>query len=358
MSQANVFFDFETRSAVDLREAGTDVYASDETTDALCLAYAVNDGPVSLWKLGDPAPLDLFMELQGGAAMIAHNAAFEYDLWNKCCSRKYGWPELPHEQLFCTMTYAYSLNLPGSLENCARALGIDKQKDMKGHRVMLQLAKPRKVHPDGRIDWWTPEDAPEKFQAMHEYCIQDLLVERQLLPRLRALTPKERELWILDQKINQRGVHIDAGAVKAAMDLIEMEKVRLNKEMKDVTNNAVSTFNAIGQMRDWLELQGVETPGVAKADVISILEKPNIPARVRRALEIRQEGARSSTAKLRKMLSGISRDGRVRGCFQYHGAGATGRWAGRRIQLHNLPRPKMKQNEIEAVLDLLGKVSA
>lgn len=358
MKQVNVFFDFETRSAVDLKAAGADVYARSETTDALCLAYAINDGPVHLWKLGDPAPFELFMELEAGAAMIAHNAAFEYDIWNKCCAPKYGWPELPHEQLYCTMTYAYALNLPGSLENCARALGIDKQKDMKGHRIMLQLSKPRKVMPDGEIVWWTVEDVPEKYAATYDYCVQDLLVERELLKRLRVLSPIERKLWILDQKINQRGVYIDAPAVKAAIDLLEMEKRRLNAEMKDTTNSAVSTFNAVGQIRDWLQNQGIETPGVTKADVVTLLEREHLPERVRRALQIRQEGGRSSTAKLAKMLSGISFDGRVRGSFQYHGAGQTGRWAGRRIQLHNLPRPTISQKNIEAIIDLLGKVGA
>lgn len=358
-----ISIDFETRSAVDLRKAGVDVYASDASTDALCLAWAVDDAPVEIWRLGDPMPFDLFFEIEDGAEVYAWNAPFEWHIWNLCCVPKYGWPPLPIEQLFCSMAMSYAMAMPGKLENCAIAIGSKLQKDMTGNRVMMQLSQPRAFE-NGKTIWWRPSQAKdnkdlaeilEKFEKLYNYCIQDVEVEREIAKNLVPLSRQEREIWLLDFEINRRGVRIDASAVLSAMALLDFEKEFNTREMRRMTGNMVSTPDAVAQIKFYLESKGLDVPSLAKADVLDMLALDDLPDDCRRVLELRKSSAKSSTAKLDAMFQGASNDGRVRGCFQYHGA-ATGRWSGRRIQLQNLPRSKIKQDEIEKVFELLGRV--
>jgi DNA polymerase bacteriophage-type len=360
MSVWKIHIDFETRSACDLKKSGADVYARHPTTDPLCMAWALNDEPVELWKLHEPPPVDLFMLIKDKVAIYAHNCAFELAIWNNVCIKKLGWPPLPVEQTHCTMAMAYAMALPGSLEKAAAAAGIKHQKDMAGHRVMLQISQPRNsedlANSFGIPIWYEKKDYPEKFEQLYSYCINDVEIERELSDRLLPLCPQERRVWLLDQKINQRGVEVDLKSAQVARKLVAFETNRLNEEIRRVTNNAVATCTAHAQLKDWIKSKGIKCDGVAKGDVVELLSSPVLPLDVRDALLLRQEAAKSSTAKLESMLNGTCEDGRSRGLFQYHGAG-TGRWAGRRIQLHNLPRPKLNQNEIENVFDIFGRVS-
>lgn len=346
----HLHLDFETRSTVDIKKAGADVYARHPSTDVWCIGWSVDDGPVKLWRdeISDSKFID---EIARGATVIAHNAAFELAIWNHVMVPRYGWPPLKPEQCICTMAMAYAMALPGSLDGAAAAVGLDQQKDMKAWRVMLQLSQPRSEK-DGNVVWYTPESHPEKFETLYAYCKQDVEVERQLFKRLLQLSPAEQEMWLIDQRINQRGVQVDLKTVKAAKAIVEAEKARLDAKMRKLTNNAVATCSAAAQITGWLRFRGVETAGVAKGDVVDLLADPTLPADCRAVLKLRQEAAKSSTAKLDAMLLGVCDDGRIRGMFQYHGA-ATGRWAGRRVQLQNLPRPVLAQDDIDGVFDIL-----
>lgn len=140
--------DFETYSPVDLKSAGLHNYATNPFTGVHCLGYCFDDGPVELFnfhseRMAEDHPL--LLHVAGGGEVVAHNAAFEFAIWNNVCVPKYGWPLLKLEQLRCTMAQAYAMALPGSLKEAALALGIDQQKDMAGQRVMMQLAKPKTV---------------------------------------------------------------------------------------------------------------------------------------------------------------------------------------------------------------------
>lgn len=346
--------DFETRSACDLKRAGLHIYAEHPTTEILCAAYSFDDGPVRLWKRGEPIPREVFEHIVLDNEVWAHNAAFEREIMN-AAGLKQGWPTLTAEQCVCTMAMAYAMAVPASLEKAAAALGIAQQKDMSGSRVMMQLAQPRREEADGTIVWWEENENPEKFERLYAYCKQDVEVERELGRRLMRLSPYEQQVWVLDQRINSRGVAIDVKAVRSAIKLVDLEKKRLDREMRRVTKNAVATCSATAQLTAWLKDRGlVEIDGVAKADVTALLSA-EIPDDVRTALLLRQEAAKSSTAKLSMMIDGVGFDDRIRGIFQYHGA-ATGRWAGRRLQPQNFPRPKIAQDEIESILDLLGSV--
>lgn len=336
--------DFETRSCADLKVVGLDNYARHPTTAPWCMAYSFDDDEPKIWHEKCPDPFDVwdaFNHIAHGGIVYAHNAAFELAIWNHICAPRFGWPELKPEQMRCTMAMAYAMALPGSLEKAAAAVGIEKQKDMAGGRLMLQMAKPRTDEP---LTWW---DEPDKLQALYEYCRQDVRVERELEKRLMPLSQDEQALWVLDQRINNRGVGIDLPAVDAALKIVEAEKIRLDKEIQNVTGNFVSCCSGVKRLGDWIRGQGVQMEGLAKANVLDALSLDDLPVLVRRALLLRQEAGKTSTAKLRAMREAASgQDARVRGTMQYHGAG-TGRWAGRRIQPQNFPRPTLKFRWIE-----------
>ena len=339
--------DFETRSAADLKAVGLDNYARDPSTDIWCMAYAFDDEPVQL--LEDPSILPSAVEshVVSGGLVYAHNAAFEFAIWEGV-GGSYGWPELKIEQLRCTMSMALALGLPASLEHCAAALGVAEQKDMKGSRVMMQLSRPRKLDEDGNPIWW---DDPAKIQTLYDYCRQDVVVERACHGRMLELSPDEQNLWLMYQRMNARGIPLDLESIDRAMALVESERERLDQAMRDITGNVVAGCTDVRMLTDWLRYKGVSIPGVAKADVLDALAAEDLPDDCRRALELRQEAAKSSTAKLKAMRNGASPDGRVRGCTQHHGA-HTGRSAGRRIQPLNMPRPAIlhEQDEVEDVL--------
>jgi DNA polymerase len=369
-----LFLDFETRSIVDLKKCGAEVYARHPSTEVMCTGVAFDDEAPLVFSWGKLSEAEI-SHVKSGGAVVAHNAPFELAIWNYCGVKKYGWPPLHPEQIDCTMARAYAMALPGSLADAANALGLTQNKDSVGHRIMMQLSQPKKMIPGGclqcegdsdcpdcygtgmGIDWYTPITHPDKFQALNAYCVQDILVERELDKRLLALSPSERKVWILDRTINDRGVQVDVESAKAAMALVEAEKERLDAEMRKITGGAVATCSAVAQITAWLTSLGVKAVGVTKADVTALLDREDLPAVAKAALQLRQEAAKSSTAKIEAMLRGVCGDGRLRGMFQYNGAGATGRWAGRRVQLQNLPRSKMKQTEIEAVFSLLKGIA-
>jgi DNA polymerase len=343
--------DFETRSTVDLPKTGVHVYADAPDTDVWCFGWAIGDEAVEMWKPHDPGNIArLFEYLDMGGLFVAHNAAFELAIWNRLCVPRYGWPALPVQQVRCTMAMAYAMALPGSLEQAAAAVGLDIGKDMDGRSLMLRMSKPRSFAKDGSPIWWDDADRRERLYA---YCRQDVEVERQLEKRLMPLSPAEQRLWELDMQVNDRGVQIDLPAVHAAMAVVEEQKRRLDAEMLRVTGGFVSGCTKVQDLVDWIDLNGVKTGGIAKADVLDLLGREDLPPVVRKALLLRQAAAKSSTAKLKSMVASAGADGRARGLLQFHGA-ATGRWAARRIQTQNMPRPTMDQVDIEAVLDILS----
>lgn len=345
-----VHLDFETRSACDIREAGAEVYARHPSTDFLCLAWAIDDAaPELITREATALPPALAAHIVEGGTVYAHNAAFELAIWNQVMVTRYGWPALDPKQCRCTAAMAYAMALPGSLDNASQALGLTEGKDQQGYRLMLQLSKPRRVEDDGTLVWW--EDA-DKLERLYAYCRQDVVVERELHRRMMDLSPQEILVWQLDYAINQRGILIDVPAVKAAIGVAAFEKDRLDHHMKLVTGHQVSSCTEVGKLTAWVKAQGVETDGLAKADVVELLERDDLPLSVRNALTLRKEAGKSSTAKLEKMLACACDDGRVRGALQYHGA-TTGRWAGRLIQPQNFPRGNLDPVAVDQILHKL-----
>ncbi len=328
-----IFLDFETRSACELKSSGSYEYAKHSTTQVLCASYAVDQGPVHLWNLleQEPVPkelLDAFHE--NDSIFVGHNFSnFDRFIWEYTLRLLPICPSRIHD----TMVQAYAMGLPGSLEAAAQAVGLGHQKDMKASRVMLQLAKPRSRDP---LTWYTPQEFPEKFQTLHNYAKKDTEVARELYNRTLKLSPFERRVFQFDMWMNERGVPVDVPSLKKAIEVVEAEKKTFNLRIQKLTKNAVATANAVGQLMDWLEYKGITTPGVAKSNLLSLLDGP-LPDDVRQVLLVRQEAAKASTAKLKAMLSRAGDRQRVACGFQYSGAN-TRRWAGRGAQFQNFKR--------------------
>lgn len=331
--------DFETRSAVELRDAGVYVYAEHDSTDVWCMAYALNEEPVKLWLPGDPCPEEVVRGVKEGWIFIGHNSAFERIIW-RVMARKYGWPQPKLEQWRCTMAMAAAMALPLSLENAAAAVGLTFRKDMDGHATMLRMAKPRRARkgelPNG-VYWFDDE---ERKARLYAYCRNDVEVERQLEKRLLALRPFEQRLWHLDQRINDRGVYVDEPLCAAALKVVAQSAEWLNDEMRVITKGKVTACSNVGEISEYINERGVECDSIAK-DAIEQLLLADLPDDVRRVLELRREAAKASVAKIETLLEGKNKDGRTRGLLQYHAA-STGRWGGRRFQPQNIKRPKTK----------------
>jgi DNA polymerase bacteriophage-type len=326
--------DFETRSVVDLTDVNAYVYFDDPSTEAWCMAYCFDDDRknVRLWWAGTPCPTEVADHIRAGGILNAWNAAFERLCFAKLMGPRHGWPVPKLEQWRCTMAAAYAMALPGKLEMAAPALGLDIRKDDAGHRLMLQMSKPRKIDP---LIWWDDFDRMERLGA---YCRQDVRTEMAVASRLLPLTESEQQVWYLDQKINDRGVGIDERLCLNAREVVREAARRLDAELKTITGYEVAAATNTGAIRKWLGTRGVVTDSIAKDVLAELLNRDDLPGDVRRVLEIRRDGGKSSTAKIDAMLARRQSDGRMRGNLQYHGA-STGRWAARGAQLQNLPRP-------------------
>lgn len=347
--------DFETRSVVDLRKFGLFVYSRHPTTEAICMAWAFDDEAPACWRVGQPLPERVREHVKAGGLVVAHNASFEHAIWNRVMVLKYRWPVLRLSQLDCTMARAYAMALPGALKNLAWALGIGSQKDMGGHALMMKMCKPRKFEQNDTVPiWWDDED---KIQRLMNYCIQDVIVERECDNQIVQLRPRERELWLLDQRINNRGIAVDRPAIEATRKLVTKTMRRMDREMKIASGGAMTKVSEAKKTLAWCKGRGVEIDTLKKNEIKEFLEDPELPYEVREVLEIRSKSAKISVTKLETMMDWSLADGRLYGQFQWHGA-STGRSAGRGVQLHNLPRPEEEWKKPEFQHRLITDITA
>lgn len=258
---------------------------------------------------------------------------FEYCMWNNVLAKRYGFPEIKDLKRWdCTAAKAASHALPRSLGECSLALKLSENKDETGKRVMLQLSKPRKPSKNDPSIWVNDR---EKFNTLYDYCRQDVVVERAIDLSLPNLSKQEKAIWELDQKINSRGVKIDTKALDIALKFIAAFKERLNVELQDLTSGAVDKATETKRMTDYLRSH-IPITDLRKSTVEDWIKRVDNP-KLKRVLEIRAQGGKSSTAKLESIKSRVCDDGRVKDILVYHGA-TTGRWAGAGIQVQNFPR--------------------
>jgi DNA polymerase len=335
--------DFETYNTLDLKGVGADLYASSSTLVVTAIAWAVDDGPIESVRYPfNYLPHIIQNYLRNGGMLRAWNASFEWLILHHQFHIT-----LPWMQVDCTMQRALYASLPGALDAAGQALGLPAslQKDPAGKRLMLQMSRPRA----NRSKWH--EDDPDKVRRLEEYCRQDVAAERAIAKRLPPLPMNEKRVSALDHYTNRRGIALDSDLIRRLMILASEETRSLNQACTLLTNGEVtSPGTQTAKLTRWLEGQGLAVPdGLDKEAVDTLLSgMPTIDV-PRQVLEIRQEVAKSSTKKLSTMLKCQGRDGRVRGQLAYYGANRTGRFAGRLIQVQNLPRPAFPKDTLRDV---------
>ncbi len=375
--------DYETRSTVNLPRTGPWVYAQHWSTQVWCACFARGDEEPEAWHPGDPVPETVARAARDGVPFIAHNVGFERAITAGIMAPVHGWPIIPLDRWYCTASMAAAMCLPRKLEDVARILGCLHQKDMEGHRLMLKMMRPSKrvkcvacrgkgVSPAGHdcpicetrgefLYWHDDTPAIARGTA---YCAQDVRTERSVCERLRALSPSERQVWLLDQTINERGVRVDIPTVNKALVIAKKATVELNQETQLLTGGVLTeegevvggvVTSQVKKLRIWLATEGLNVKDLRKETVEGLLKSANLDDLVTQALELRQEAAKTSTAKLNAYLLRTCADGRMRDNLMYHGAG-TGRWSGRGAQLQNLPsRYLLKKWQIEIALEMIAE---
>lgn len=340
---AEASIDFETYSTCDLRAVGVYKYAEDPTTNLWCMAWAIGDDEPEIWIPGQPLPAPLHMHIAMGGALRAWNAQFERVIWNTICTKRYGFPEAELDQWYDTAADAAAMSLPRALGHCAEVLKVEHQKDKQGHALMMRMCRPRSKEKDGRLVWWNARDNPDKHDQLYSYCKDDVRTERAVGKVLRPLGADEREVYLLDQRINDRGVYLDLPLARASQKIVRQGLEQINGVIAAATGGDVTAVTQHARLAEWLKGEGVDTDSVAK-DVVTGLLAGELPDHARLVLEARAEGARSSTAKLSKLFEVACADSRGRGLLFYHGA-STGRWSGRLLQPHNFPRGEVDNVE-------------
>ncbi|OHO24295.1 XRE family transcriptional regulator, partial [Streptococcus sp. HMSC034A12] len=335
--------DLETYCEVDLRKSGVYRYAEDDSFEILLLAVSVDNGPVRVYDITKKKLPDQILQALVDDAIIkwAFNASFE----RICLSN---WLKKHHPQLLsegflspnswrCSMVWSAYLGLPLSLEGVGTVLKLKDQKLKEGGdliRYFCLPCKPTKVN-GGRTRNY-PNHAPDKWLAFIDYNKRDVEVELAIKEKLRN-QPVPDFVWEeyhQDQVINDRGIGIDVDFVKAAIAIDEESKAKIQKELKELTG--LENPNSVLQMIGWLREYGVTTDSLDKKAVKELLKV--VDEKTAKVLKLRQQAAKSSVSKYQAMMNCICKDGRARGMFQFYGANRTGRWAGRLVQLQNLPQ--------------------
>ena len=348
--------DFETTSRGSLPQIGAHKYARLPSTRILCFAYAIEeDEPVLWFPTFQPPPEDLIeAAFAPDLEFRAWNAAFEFNIWNAIAVR-HGLPPLPIERFHCTMAQALAWGVPPRLEQAAIALRTNSEKDKEGAKLMRKMMRPR-PHKDGSITWWD-QDEPELLWRLGEYCAQDVRAERAIGRRLRPMPTDERRLWVLDQHMNNRGLKVDADAVRKMQMVVDGELVRIGRALAGLTDGRITSPTQTARLLAYLKEQKVEIDSLDKR-VIPLVLKDELDPRHRQILKLYGQGAKSSTAKLRSMMNYLDDDGRVRSLTQYGGAMRTLRWAGRGPQIQNYPRPSKEIDARVAIEHIVWGVDA
>lgn len=370
--------DFETRSPVDLRTCGAYVYFEHPDAKVLIASYKYEgETRIRRWRIGQPCPPDLEAHIRAGGIIRAFNAAFE-TLCFEWLAANCGWPLPDYEQFVCTQSFARAMALPASLDQLGTALQLDVVKDKDGARLMRKFSIPAKngrsvivtetcsncsggayLSKKGNLKtckvcagtgvyekitkvlqlFVEPEDDPEEFEKYHLYCDRDVETEEAADVKLVPLSDAEQAVWHLSEKINRRGLRIDVQSAQAAIRLADKAQAMINAEVAQLTDGAVQRVTEVAKLIAWAGTQGVLLDSAAKGDISDALNLTDLPPVVRKVLELRLEGAKSSVTKIKGFMSRMNKDGRVRGCYTYHGAN-TGRWVSTGVNFANLPRPR------------------
>ena len=360
--------DVETFSyAQPLNKLGTYRYAEDPSTEILCLMYAFGDEPVNAWipidipkdlrlqfsrwlqqtqpgallRVGPKCPQRIRWHADRGGRFWAHNAMFERTVLNGPAGRRIHFPRTKRNQWHCTMVQAKESGLPADLGKCGKALDCKHQKNEDGRGDMLRLTKPRKPSKLNPHDRWLPEFAPDKFFNLFVYCVDDVLAERDIHANTKPITKNERKIYLLDQKINDRGWMVDQKALEDVQYLVGTYKKRIVKKMIQICGLKPTQYD---KLAEWIRQQGVDIPNLQAQTVSDNLKRKDIPQQVRWVLRMMSLHNMKAPTKYTAMQTAVCEDGRLHGMFNFYGA-STGRWSSRIVQLQNLFRPVIDDPE-------------
>ena len=348
--------DLETRSGADLKKTGVYRYTEDPCFDILLLGCSADNGPVTVYDLarGEPVPEEILKAIAGNETVKwAFNAGFEricLSAWlrkhHPDLFRGYGEPNdttglyLDPRSWRCSLVRAATLGLPLSLEGVGKILNLKQQKMTEGKDLIRFFSLPgRNTQTDGSMHWNAPQDNPQKWLVFKEYNKRDVETELAIQEKLQRF-PVPDSLWEeyhLSEEINDRGIRLDTALAEQAIRLDEQARNELAAEMKAITN--IDNPNSAMQMKAWLKEHGLETETLDKKAVKELLAAA--PPELKKPLELRKQLSRSSVRKYIAMKNCVCADGRCRGMFQFYGASRSGRWAGRLVQLQNLPQNKI-----------------
>lgn len=349
--------DYETRGVPDLNQCGVYPYAEHPHTSALVLAWAVDDEPFACWNIrgGHPMPDRLRAALLNPDVQIcAHNANFEWVI-SMVVGRRQGFLDdecltamMPLARWSCTAARAAACGLPRALEKVAQALHLEHQKDMAGHKLMLEMCKPYAFDLDMNPLWL--EDAG-RMERLSQYAVSDGYAEREVDDYLPDLSEFEHEVWACTERMNSRGVEVDKVLLQKLSVAVGDAVTSLNNKINRLTNGQVEKVTQPKKIVAWLKNYDIDTEDdkIGKWIIAGLLEDPDIPAIVREVLVIRRDGGKSSTSKFNTLMKRLNLDGRIRGALLYAGAAATARWSSRGVQLQNLPRGKIVKDVLAAI---------
>ena len=344
--------DIETYSDVDLISCGVYKYSSSPHFEILLIAYSVDDEEtVCIDVANGEEPPKEFMEmlLDDTVTKTAFNANFE-----RTCFSNYYQHSFRPEAWRCTAVQAAMLALPLSLEGVGEVLGLDKQKMTEGKELIKYFCSPCKAtKSNGGRTRNLPKDAPEKWRQFKTYCIRDVDVEKQIRQRLAKfpIPKREQEIYCLDQRINDRGIMVDRNLVNHAVACDLLYKETATARAYELTG--LENPNSVSQLKLWLKEKGLEVDSLAKDTVKDLSMKAE--GDVQEVLKLRLATSKTSVKKYEAIDRSVCAENRVHGLLQFYGANRTGRWAGRLVQIHNLPQNHLPDLELARALVSEGR---
>ncbi len=358
--------DLETYSSVKIQKSGLYRYVQSPDFEILLFSWKYDDGPVQIADLlqGEKIPYSVILDLgDPDVKKTAFHAAFEY----YCLSRYFA---TSPDQWHCSMVHAWYCGYAGGLDAVGRALDLpeDRRKMAEGKALIRYFCTPcAPTKRNGGRRRNLPEHSPEKWELFKEYCRQDVVTEREIEKRLQRYPVPEQEhrLWVLDQKINMGGVALDMEFVNGALAVSDHMTDALSEQAREITG--LDNPNSVAQLKQWVQDNAdLEVESLDKQTVAELLEADGPNPDVKKMLKIRQELSKTSVKKYEAMKAAVCDDGRVRGLLQFYGGQRTGRWAGRLVQIQNLPRnyiesldtarELVKKQKVEALKTIYGNV--
>ncbi|WP_031389064.1 DNA polymerase [Kineothrix alysoides] len=344
--------DIETYSDEDLISGGVYRYTDSDNFEILLFAYSIDDAEAQIVDLacGEVIPLVIVKMLTDDSVIkTAFNANFE-----RTCLSKYMSMKLQPESWRCTAVQSAMLALPLSLEAVGTVLGLDKQKMSEGKELIKYFCCPCKATKvNGGRTRNLPENAPDKWELFKSYCIRDVDVERQIRAKLQKypISDREQQMYCMDQRINDRGIMVDRNLVEHAITCDLLYKETATKRAYELSE--LDNPNSVSQLKGWLQSRGLSVDSLAKDAVRDLIKETD--GEVAELLTLRLRMSKTSVKKYEAIDRAVCHENRVHGLLQFYGANRTGRWAGRLVQIHNLPQNHIEDLELARSLVETGR---